>query len=215
MYWRRLAGVGVAAAVVFGVVAALPAEVGTPPVQARAVQFTESGGFLEIRIKDPAADPERYRREIAERGLDITLKLAPAPAEQVGRVIFTEESVPGVRALETPGHCTANGNCSVGIRVPLTYRGTAVIVFGRQAGPGEEVEGGDTGLARRMIGKTVGEVRAGGKSLAYRSVPGAADLPAAAVPDDWFVLDAATGTGGLLIIWVSADRDYTAPPRTR
>jgi hypothetical protein len=225
--WRRLAialpTIAAAAAVAWGVAAVLPSDkagpVGTGPAQAQALRFTESGGFLEIRIVDPAADPERYRREIADRGLDIELKLVPARAEQVGRVVFTEESVPGIESIEQPGNCTENGNCSVGVRVPTTYRGHAVIVFGREAKPGEEVEGGtsdDHALARSLVGKTVADMKrilaAAGKTPSYRTGPRSLDTPADQIPNTWIVNSAAPVPGNVIVVWVSVDGKPEAGP---
>jgi hypothetical protein len=89
---------------------------------------------------DPAADPQRYREELAAHGLDIDLWLAAAGPESVGRVVFQEDDIRGIEPVEAPGNCTANGNCGVGVRVPLSYRGHARIVFGRTPLPGEFVK---------------------------------------------------------------------------
>lgn len=225
--WRRLAialpTIAAAAVVAWGVAAVLPSDktgpVGTRPAQAQALQFTQNGDFLEIRIVDPAADPQRYRREIADRGLDIGLQLVPARAEQVGRVVFTEESVPGIEPLEQPGNCTENGNCSVGVRVPTTYRGHAVIIFGRETGPGEEVEGGtsnDHALASSLAGKTVADMKrilaTAGKTPSYRTGPRSLDTPADQIPNTWIVNSATPIPGNVIVVWVSADGKPEARP---
>jgi hypothetical protein len=213
--------VSTVAAVAFGV-AVLPPDrtspVGPAPAQAQALAFTESGGFLEIRIKDPAADPRRYRREIADRGLDIQLKLAPARPDQIGRVVFVGESAPGLETLEQPGYCSESGNCSVGVRVPANYHGTAVIVFGRAARPGEEIPGGTTderALAEQLEGRTVSDMKrilaAAGKSPSYRTGPVPVGTPAEQIPDAWIVIDATPVPGDVVLVWVSADGKV--PPR--
>jgi hypothetical protein len=47
----------------------------------------------------------------------------------VGRVIFGElgdtGDGPTIKVIEAPGNCSANGNCSVGLRVPVTRSPTA------------------------------------------------------------------------------------------
>ncbi|GAA2629646.1 hypothetical protein GCM10010399_71930 [Dactylosporangium fulvum] len=148
---RRLAvavpTVAAAAVLAFGVSAALPTGSGpVGPAPAQALQITEDGGYIVIRIKDPVADPRRYREELARHHLDIDLSLAPAAPDHVGRVIFAEVGDigdgPDLEWIEAPGNCTANGNCSAGIKVPVTFTSYAKIVIGRTALPGEEIEGG-------------------------------------------------------------------------
>jgi hypothetical protein len=219
---------GVAAAVVAASVWLPDSTPGGPgPARATALRFTADAKYLDIRIVDPAADPQRYRAELAAHGLDIDLSLAAAEPGDVGRVIFQEESVPGIKLIEAPGDCTANGACGVGVQVPLDYRGHANIVFGRTPRPGETVEGDAPILApaqkaqlHALIGQKVADARrqlaAHGQTPSYRvtvshsaghgvwigkSLP----VPAPAVLDTWIVYDVAPLPGNVVAMWVSKD----------
>ncbi|HTJ38034.1 MAG TPA: hypothetical protein VL738_32770 [Dactylosporangium sp.] len=203
------------AAAAFAVFAALPTSspVGGP-APANALSITENAGYLVITIKDPAADPARYEAELKRRGLDIRISLAPVRSEQIGMVIFDEVGEPGqLTYIEDPGHCTSNGACTVGVKVPLTFKSYARITFGRAPLPGEEDEvatqsGGDA-KTDALRGKTVAEVRrilaAQGKTILYRVGWQSLDAPADQVPGSWKVYDAAYGTDNSMVIWVSPD----------
>jgi hypothetical protein len=211
-----------AAAVVASVVLpeSAPVVVGGPaPAKAVALKFTEAGGYLDITIVDPAADPQKYNAELAARGLKIQLSLAPAEPDQIGRVIFAEEndgSGPQIKRIEKPGDCTANGSCNVGIRVPLAYQGEARFVFGRTPKPGDDVEGDAPVLTpqqqsqiKALVGKRVADVRktlaARGQRPSYRVGPQNRDAPGSEVPGDWIVYDTAPLPNKVVALWVSAD----------
>ncbi|MFC4039478.1 hypothetical protein ACFO1B_13690 [Dactylosporangium siamense] len=228
--WRRrlLVGVPVVAGVAAAVLAAgslLPssAPVGPAPANA-ALTFTEDRGFLIVTIKDPAADPQRYRAELARHGLDIKLELVPADPEDVGKVVFTEVGDtgggPGLEAIEDPGRCTANGSCAVGFKVPLHFTSYAVVAFGRTPLPGEFVDGGSAeqkAAAGELVGKRVAEVRtllaAQGRTAEYRV--GAESLAATAdqVPGSWIVYDTAPISNTVIVLWVSEDGKAPMRPR--
>jgi hypothetical protein len=206
---------------------------GPAPAQAAALKFTTGGKYLEIRILDPAADPQRYRQELAAHGLDIDLSLAAAEPDEVGRVVFQEESVPGIKVIEAPGNCTTNGNCGVGVQVPLDYRGHANLVFGRTAKPGESVAGdapvlsaGQKAQLHALLGKKVADARrqlaAHGQTPSYRvtvswsagkgvRVGKELPVPPAPVLDTWIVYDVAPLDGNVVAMWVSPD----GKPQTR
>ena len=230
--FRLALAIPVAAALaVLAVLAAalLPATspVGPRPAQADALRITAGKQYLDIRIVDPVADPRRYRAELAKHGLDIDLALAPAGPDQVGRVIFQEVSDstgPTITTVEAPGKCTANGDCSVAIRVPLTYKGHARIVFGRTALPGESVEGDAPVLTprqhqqlRALVGKTVSDARhllaQHGQTASYRVGFRSLDTPADQVPGTWYVYEVAPLPDNVVALWVSADGKEPAPNR--
>ena len=208
---------GLAAAVVAASVWLPESSPGGPtPARAAALQITTDDKYLEIRILDPAADPQRYRDELAAHGLDIDLSLAAAGPDEVGRVIFQEDDIRGIKLVEAPGDCTANGNCGIGVRVPLSYHGHARIVFGRTPLPGESVEGDAPVLApgqktqlRALVGKRVSEARqqlaANGQTASYRVGPKSLEAPASEVPGTWIVFDVAPLAGNVVVIWASED----------
>ncbi|MEO3923532.1 hypothetical protein ABGB07_06690 [Micromonosporaceae bacterium B7E4] len=106
---------------------------------AHALSIVPEADHIVVTIVDPTADPARYQAELKKHGLDIEITVAPVPAEKVGRVIFMETGPDAeVETIESPGNCTANGNCSVGVPIPLDFRSYARIVFGRTALPGEQ-----------------------------------------------------------------------------
>ncbi|MFG2044010.1 hypothetical protein [Dactylosporangium sp. NPDC048998] len=216
-----VAAVAGLAAATFAVLAALPTSAPVGPPAANALSITEDAGYLVITIKDPAADPARYQAELRRRGLNITINLAPAQPEEVGKVVFSEVGDGGeLTYIEDPGHCNANGNCAVGVRVPESFVSYARITFGRAPLPGEEIEagtpsGGDA-KTDALRGKTVAEVRritaAQGKTLLYRVGWRSLDAPAEQVPGSWKVYDAAYGTANSIIVWVSEDGTAPRPP---
>jgi hypothetical protein len=205
-----------------------PVEIGGPaPARAGTLTFTEAGGYLDITIADPAADPQKYKAELAAHGLNIELSLAPAAPDEVGRVINQEESdTPGprIKMIEKPGDCTANGSCSVGIRVPLAYKGQARVVFGRTPKPGEDIEGDAPVLTpqqqtqnRALVGMRVADARKAlasrGQTASYRVGPESRDAPAGEVPGDWYVYDVAPLPHKVVALWVSADGKEPSRPK--
>ena len=208
---------GLAAAVVAASVWLPESSPGGPtPARATVLKITTGDKYLEIRILDPAADPQRYQEELAAHGLNVELSLAAAEPGDVGRVIFQEEDTPGIKPVEAPGNCTANGNCGVGVQVPLSYRGHARIVFGRTPLPGESVEGDAPVLTpaqqaqlHDLVGKRVSEARqqlaANGQTASYRAGPKLLEAPASEVPGTWIVYDVAPLAGDVVVIWASED----------
>lgn len=233
--WRRrllvavpvVAGLAVAALVISSLLpASTPSTpvgpIGPAPANA-ALTFAEDAGFLVVTIKDPAADPQRYRDELAKRGLNITIELVPAGPENVGKVVFEElgdtGGGPTLEAIEDPGRCTANGACQVGFKVPLNFTSYAVVAFGRTPLPGEFVEGGSAEQhadARKLRGKRVSEARvllaAAGQTAEYRV--GFQSLAATAdqVPGSWIVYDTAPISNTVIVLWVSEDGTPPPPP---
>jgi hypothetical protein len=192
------------------------APVGPTPARAAALQITSSDDYLEIRIQDPAADPQRYREELAARGLDIELSLAAAEPGKVGRVVFQEDDIRGIELVEAPGNCAADGDCGVGVRVPLSYRGHATIVFGRTPLPGESVEGDapvvtptQQAALDALVGMRVSEARlqlsANGQTASYRVGPKSLEASTAEVPGTWIVFQVAPLAGDVVVIWASPD----------
>jgi hypothetical protein len=79
--------------------------------------------------------------------LDITLKLVPGSPSIVGTVVaFGGTQLQSMHPITAKGKCVVAGGgsiCPVGVRVPLGFRGSGEIVFGRAARPGEQyVSGG-------------------------------------------------------------------------
>ena len=149
----------------------------------------------------------------------VDLKLAPAAPDQVGRVIFQEEdgsAGPQIKTVERPG------DCSVAVRVPLAYRGTAQIVFGRTPRPGETIEGDapvltptQQGQLTSLVGKRVSDVRemlaANGQTATYRVGFASRGAAADEVPVHGYVYDVAPLANDVVVVWVPADGKEPSP----
>jgi hypothetical protein len=197
-----------------------PVAVGPAPAQAQALSFTRHGGFIDVIVRDPLADPARYRAEFARYHLDITLTLVPASPSIVGTVVFIGQSA-GSRAL-TPitarGRCVeASGTsaCPVGVRIPARFRGNAQLTFGRAARPGEQFESSASAFApgEAMHGMTVSgqrvaqilaQLRQRQVTVAqFRIEGGGENRSASGVPGSYFVTDAVPWAPHQVLLFVS------------
>ncbi|GAA4577159.1 hypothetical protein [Planotetraspora kaengkrachanensis] len=200
-----------------------PVQVGPPSAQAAALSFSREGDYLVVKVKDPVADPARYRREFAARGLDVDLTLEPSSANRAGSVLMMggDEESNDVRMITAEGACGPE-TCGVGIKIPLTFKGHLSVVFGRAARPGEQyntapgdVPGEGVGLSD-VQGRTVADVLAEAARrhitrIEYRYEEDGSDqpypngIPAAEVHEDWYVRDALAGSEGQVIIFVGPE----------
>lgn len=112
---------------------------------AAALTVTHEGEYVDVRVRDPLADPKRYRAELAQLGLDIKLRLVPASPSIVGTVVAMSQSEGttgrDISTITAKGECETGGGgdrCPVGIRVRTDFTGKAEITFGRAARPGEQ-----------------------------------------------------------------------------
>jgi hypothetical protein len=189
-------------------------------VQAAALSFIHHGGYLTVKVKDPIADPARYKKEFAAHGLNVDLKLEPTSPRQTGSVIFEEGPA---KIITAPGHCGTK-TCDIGIKIPLGYKGFVRVVFGRTALPGEHYDTGPGDTPGEGVGlsnvknRTVADVLAEARrkhigDISYRYQPTSPDeqgdrqpypmgVPADKVKGDWRVYDAVAGTGDEVIIFV-------------
>lgn len=139
--WRLMIGIPAAAAL--AVAALVITSLGGPgpgpagPAHAQALSFTRHGRYIDVIIRNPLADPSRYRAEFAQHHLDITLKLVPVPSPLVGTVIV-DYSGGGTMPITATGCRNRSGDCpELGLKIPVGFRGPATIEFGRAARPGE------------------------------------------------------------------------------
>jgi len=195
-----------------------------PRVQAAALSFTRHGGYLTVQVKDPVADPARYKKEFAARGLNVDLTLRPVARRKAGTVVFLEDDGDGkVQTILARGRC-GTVTCGVGVRIPLKYRAYVRVIFGRTARPGEfyDTGPGDTpgegvGLSD-VRGRTVADVLAEARRkhlshIEYRYQPVGHErrggeqpypmgVPADKVKGDWRVYTALAGSHGEVIMFV-------------
>ncbi|GAB3985735.1 hypothetical protein GCM10029978_099360 [Actinoallomurus acanthiterrae] len=141
---RWLIGVpAVTAAVAAALAVAGPGDLGPVhfgPAEARALTFSRNGDFIDVRIVDPNADPQRYRKEFSAHGLNVDLQLRPAPPSVVGTMISADDGsrtgTPTVTQIEGTRDCGIIW-CRAGVRIPVGLRHRLTIIFGRPARPGE------------------------------------------------------------------------------
>ena len=110
--------------------------VGVGLARAQALSFTRHGGYIDVIIRNPLADPGRYRIEFARHHMNITLKLVPVPPPDVGTLIVGYTGG-GITTITARG-CDRGGDCpQLGLRIPVSFHGPATFEFGRKARPGE------------------------------------------------------------------------------
>lgn len=170
---RWLAGLPLAAAaaaatalVVFGIQPGRPAG-HHPPVHraAHVLAFIRHGRYIDVLVRNPYADPSRYRAEFRAHHLNITLRLVPASPSIVGTVVYFEGNS-SLKVITKKGRCFTGGGgdiCPIGFRVPVHYRGSAALVFGRPARPGEKYESTAPSTTR---GEALHGLRIEGRSVA-------------------------------------------------
>jgi hypothetical protein len=204
-----------------------PLSVGPARAQAQALVFKKDGRFIDVFVRNPVADPKRYRAEFKAHGLDITLRLVPASPSIVGTVVEFSASKPGITPITATGKCVTGGGgnvCPVGLRIPINYRGQAELVFGRAARPGEQYDStasatapGEVMHGMHFRGRTVAAVLAmlrkrhvtvpvfhyTAKNIGKLLRPGK-------VPGTWYVYDADPWAPGQVMLWVGPTRSLAS-----
>lgn len=165
---------------------------GPSTAQASALRFTTSGGFIVARVKDLYASPARYRAAFAEHGLHISLLVVPSDPSMVGSIGLGSEDY---RQIKAGGH-------PLELKIPRNFTGSAQIVLGRPARPGEryqqfpssDFDRGQPLYCTGLYGKTVNDamlvirergytvVTAQGVGSAVPSTPPAGDYVWGAAP---------------------------------
>ncbi|KAB2368152.1 hypothetical protein [Actinomadura montaniterrae] len=193
---------------------------------AAALSFTRKGRYIDVRIRDPYADPARYKQEFAAHGLHVNLSLVPVSPSIVGTVVMEDTGATArpddVTEIRVKGACeVASGgdDCTVGVRIREGYTGTATIVFGRAARHGEQYESTAAATARgeAMHGmvyrkRHVSEVLAALKKRnvtvpEYRVMVGNESQVRypGQVPGNWYVHDAVPWADGQVMLFVGPE----------
>jgi hypothetical protein len=127
------------------------------PADAQALAFTTEGRYIVVIVRNLYADPARYRAEFAAHHLNIKLQIVPASPSETGSLVGVgSTNLGGLKPITAKGKCntTAGAVCPVGVKVPVNFTGSADLVFGRPARPGEEYDsaGSVTALGEAMHG---------------------------------------------------------------
>ena len=201
------------------------------PAQAEALSFIRHGAYINVIVRDPLADPKRYRAEFKAHGLNVSLKLLPVSPSIVGTVVYFGGTGTGaIKVITAKGRCFTGGGggeCPVGLRVPIGFRGEAQLVFGRAARRGERYEStasatspGEVLHGLRISGKRVSAVL---KMLGRRHVTAAEFhittargigklVSGTAVPGSWYVYSADPWAPGQVMLWVGRTRQPAPDP---
>jgi hypothetical protein len=188
---------------------------------ARVLAFIRHGGYIDVIVRNPTADPRRYRAEFRAHGLDISLRLVPASPSIVGTVVYLEGNS-SLKVITAHGRCFTGGGgetCPVGIQVPVHYRGRAELVFGRPARPGERYE---TTVPATARGEALHGLRIDGQRVrtVLRLIRTRHETATAFhitnwrglgkivrhVPPSWFVYEADPRAPGQVMLWAGPTR---------
>jgi hypothetical protein len=209
-----------------------PVNVGPARADAQPLVFKKHGRFIDVIVRNPVADPERYRAEFKAHGLDITLKLIPVSPSIVGTVVEFD-SGPAITPITAKGKCFTGGAgnvCPVGLRVPVGYRGEANLAFGRAARPGERYEAtapatapGEVMHGMHVRGRTVAAILAMLRRrhvtvpvFHFTTTRGIGELLAPSkVPGTWYVYDADPWAPRQVMLSVGPSRVQVGGPNPR
>lgn len=193
---------------------------------AAALTITRRGDHINVRVRDPLADPKRYRAELAARGIKVRLSLVPASPSIVGTVVMLSTSdgttERDIATITAKGECETGGGgdrCPVGVRISVGYKGTADVVFARAARQGEQYASsapvtapGEAmhGLAFRnhRVGEVLAALRKRKVTVPeYRSMVGNESriLRPAQVPPTWYVRDAVPWAKDQVLLFVEPE----------
>ncbi|MFA1551038.1 hypothetical protein [Actinomadura chokoriensis] len=198
-----------------------------------ALSFKRKGDHIDVRVRDPLADPMRYRAEFAEHGLKVKLSFVPASPSIVGTLVMLDTSdgtkEGDISVITSKGECETGGGgdqCPVGVRIRTGYTGTAEIVFARAARPGEKYNSsapvtapGEAMHGMTFRGQRVGKVLAALKKRnvtvpEYRYIDANESkvLFPGQVPDTWYVHDASPWAKGQVLLFVGPEPETGAAP---
>ena len=189
---------------------------------AAAVEITRKTTYYEARIVDPLADQKRFKAAFARYGLNIEVTLVPVSRHVVGTIVSEEEDEraqqsdregAGIKMIDDPACRTASGgNCSIGMRIPLNFKGHVGISIGRKAEPGEPYvtssrKDAPHGLAGLTVTQAEAELARKGLRVGMYNVywPGwGASLPRSRIPSQWKVSGAAPYSPGTVLLAIDA-----------
>jgi hypothetical protein len=226
--------VAVLAAAAVAVSWLLPGGLGVGPRPASALDIRQEGGYYVVTVKQLFADPQRYEAELRSRGLDISLTVEPVSPGMEGMVAppfdqryngLSFEQIARrkdlISSIQRPGACAASFRCTIGLKVPVGYKGKAHIMLGRKGRPGERFHAfgmlnnpGEPLQCVTYVNKTVAEVRpmlaAGHVTIATFAVPLKGSRTW--VPGDWYVHEGWLTQPGKALLVAAPTRNLTPSP---
>ncbi|MET7331618.1 hypothetical protein [Nonomuraea sp. NPDC005650] len=142
-----------------------------PGTSASALNIRQEGGYYVIEIKDLYANPKMYEEQLRDYGLDVSLVVRPATAAFERQVFPTTPDnrvVNEIQGINPPGPCDmVADSCAIGLKIPVGFKGTALVEVSRKARPGEKYDittawdaKGEPMHCVPYANKTVAEVRA-------------------------------------------------------
>ncbi|HEX9063979.1 MAG TPA: hypothetical protein VF843_02660 [Streptosporangiaceae bacterium] len=194
---------------------------------ARVLAFIRHGRYIDVIVRNPYADPARYRAEFRAHHLNISLRLVPASPSIVGTVVYFEGNS-SLKVITAQGRCFTGGGgetCPIGFRVPLHYRGSAMLVFGRPARRGEKYESTAPATARgealhglridglrvRAVLRLINERHV--RVAIYNITTSSGGKLVRHVPSSWFVTGADPWAPGQVMLFASPTRQPQPVPQ--
>lgn len=196
----------VATAVVLVIVGPLGSFRAPTSAQASSLSFTTSGRYIVARVKDLYGNPARYREAFAEHGLHISLLVVPSDPSMVGSIGLGSADYREIKAGDHP----------LELRIPKNFTGSAEIVLGRAARPGERYQQfpasafdrGEplycTGLYGATVARTMAVIEARGYAVVTARGDGSA-VPGTPPVDD-YVWGAASYSPGVIALTARPQR---------
>ncbi|MFB9832629.1 hypothetical protein [Actinoallomurus acaciae] len=203
-----------------------PVTSGPLKAQPAALTFSTQGKYLVVKVKDPLADPARYKKEFAAHGMKINLLMVPASPSVAGTVVMSQDA-PGFKMIDGRGKCfSGGGSCPVGMKIPIGFHGSATIAFGRAARPGEQYNSTNSAFAPGealhcvdIRGRTVEEALATLKKhnvtapiFRYDEGNQSHDVGRDKIPGNWYVNTADPWAPGQVMLFVQPTRPKTGGP---
>ncbi|TYB46278.1 hypothetical protein [Actinomadura chibensis] len=198
------------------------------PSPVAALSFIHHKRYIEVKIKDPDADPERYRKEFAAQGMRIDLTMVPASPSVAGHVVMQGGDA-SIKPIVSKGCYSGGGGdtCISGLRVPIGFKGEAEFAIGRPARPGEKYDSTNSaftpGEALHCVdirGLTVDaalpriqkrHVKATVFNYDSKGPEGYVNVGRDKIPGNWYVLDAEPWAPGEVLLFVQETRPTGKP----
>jgi hypothetical protein len=175
--------------------------------KAQLVDFTTHNGEVIATITDPSAAVTQLDATFRAHGLDIIVTALPVSPSLVGSIVYTD--APVIRSIQA-GTCMGAG-CAVGLVIPVDFHGSASVIVGRAAQPGEAYASAEdafapgevlhcSGIQNEQVAQVLPVLQAKGLVVSWRE-----NLPSTASP----TAETPSGASGITSGTITT---ITAPP---